>query len=309
MSGAVDMKTRVGALSLKNPVIAASGTFGYGLEYDGYLDISAMGGLVLKGLSLEPREGNPPPRIAETSCGMLNAIGLANVGLEVFLREKLPRLAGQDTAVIANLYAETGEEFAELAARLDGAPGIAALELNVSCPNVKAGGMAFGQDPAAIARVTRLVRAATDLPLWVKLTPNTGDVVAAAQAAAEAGADALCLINTLLAMAIDARTRRPKLANVMGGLSGPAIKPVGLRMVYQVTRALPQMPVVGMGGIASGIDAAEYLLAGAHAVQVGTANFSDPAACQRIAAELESFCAEQGLARVSTLTGALEIPA
>ncbi len=304
---AVDLSARVGGLALKNPVIAASGTFGYGLEFSGYLDPADLGGLVVKGLALRPRAGNPPPRICESACGMLNAIGLAGIGVEAFLAEKLPALQKAGATVIANLYGESQAEFAELAARLDGAPGLAAMELNVSCPNVKAGGMAFGQDPGAVAKVTAAVRAVTSLPLWVKLTPNTGDVVAAARAAAEAGADALCLINTLLAMAIDARSRRPRLANVMGGLSGPAIKPVGLRMVFQVARALPGVPVVGIGGIVSGEDAAEYLLAGASAVQVGTANFSDPAACLRIARELEAFCAEQGVAAAAELVGALQV--
>ncbi len=304
-----DMTARVGRVELKNPVIAASGTFGYGLEYQPYLDLNRLGGLVTKGISLEPRQGNPPPRICETAAGMLNAIGLANVGLERFLAEKLPALAGLDCAVVVNLYGESLEEFAVLARALEGRPGIAALEVNVSCPNVKAGGMAFGVDPEAVAAVTRAVKAETGLPVWVKLTPNLTSPVEVAQAAAGAGADALCLINTLLGMAIDARSRRPRLANVVGGLSGPAIKPVGLRMVWQVAQALPGMPLVGMGGITSGEDAAEYLIAGASAVQVGTGNFQDPTACLRIAGELADFCRETGVRRVSELTGSLEPPA
>ena len=301
-----DMSVTLGRLVLANPVLAASGTFGYGAEYAGQVDLARLGGLVTKGLSLEPRQGNPPPRICETACGMLNAIGLANVGLEVFLRDKLPFLARAGTRVVVNLYGESLEEFGRLAAALDRAPGVDALEVNVSCPNVKEGGMAFGVDPEAVARVTGRVRDATKLPVWVKLTPNVTDPVAVASAAASAGADGLSLINTLLGMAIDARARRPRLANVMGGLSGPAIKPVGLRMVYQVSRAV-DLPVIGMGGIMNGEDAAEYLLAGASAVQVGTANFSDPTACLRIAQELEEFCRQEGIAKVSELSGALRV--
>lgn len=303
------LKTKVGGVALQTPVIAASGTFGYGLEFEPYLDLNRIGGLVTKGISLKPREGNPPQRIWETASGMLNAIGLANVGLERFIKEKLPALAKLECAVIVNLYGEAQSEFVELARALDGLDSIAALELNVSCPNVKSGGMAFGVDPEAVAGVTRAVKAETGLPVWVKLTPNVTSPVAIAQAAAEAGADALCLINTLLGMAIDARARKPRLANVVGGLSGPAIKPVGLRMVWQVSQALPGVPVVGMGGIASGEDAAEYLIAGASAVQVGTGNFMDPAACARIADELAKFCIENNVTDVSELTGSLQTPA
>ncbi|MCA1905822.1 MAG: dihydroorotate dehydrogenase [Desulfarculus sp.] len=307
MSKSVDMAVTVGAdrpVRLKNPVIAASGTFGYGLEYADQLDLGAIGGFVTKGVSLKPRDGNPPPRICETAAGMLNAIGLANVGLEVFLGEKLPKLRKLDTAVVVNLYGEAVEEFAELARRLSEAGGVAALELNVSCPNVKAGGMAFGCAPGPVGEITAAVRAVTDLPVWVKLTPNVTDPVGIARAAAAAGADALCLINTLLGMAIDARRKRPRLANLYGGLSGPAIKPVALRMVHQVSRAVA-IPVVGLGGIVTGEDAAEFLLAGASAVQVGTANFLDPAACLRVAAELEDFCADQGVTAVADLVGGL----
>ncbi|MFZ5585875.1 MAG: dihydroorotate dehydrogenase [Thermodesulfobacteriota bacterium] len=301
------MAVTVGAerpVRLKNPVLAASGTFGYGLEYAAQLDLDALGGLVTKGVSLGPRAGNPPTRICETAAGMLNAIGLANVGLEVFLRDKLPALRAYDTAVVVNLYGESVEEFAALAAALDAAGGVAALELNVSCPNVKAGGMAFGCAPGPVAEITAAVRAATRLPVWVKLTPNVADPAAIARAAAGAGADAVCLINTLLGMAIDARARRPRLANVYGGLSGPAIKPVALRMVHQVSRAV-EIPVVGLGGIVSGEDAAEFLLAGASAVQVGTASFLDPAACVRVAGELRAFCAREGVAAAAELVGAL----
>ena len=303
------LKTRVGGLSLQTPIIAASGTFGYGLEFEPYLDLNRIGGLVTKGISLEAREGNPPQRIYETASGMLNAIGLANVGLQSFIKDKLPALRKLECAVIVNLYGEAESEFAELARALDSQEGIAALELNVSCPNVKAGGMAFGIDPQAVAGVTRAVKAETKLPVWVKLTPNVTSPVPIAQAAAKAGADAICLINTLLGMAIDARVRRPRLANVMGGLSGPAIKPVGLRMVWQVAQALPDMPVVGMGGIVNGEDAAEYLIAGASAVQVGTGNFTDPSACARIADELAKFCSENGVSDIKELIGSLQTPA
>jgi dihydroorotate dehydrogenase (NAD+) catalytic subunit len=307
MTNPCDMTARVGGLRLKNPVLAASGTFGYGPEYAPHLDLAALGGLVTKGVSLLPRVGNPPPRICETAGGMLNAIGLANVGLEAFLRDKLPFLRGlhqQGLAVVVNLYGESADEFAALARGLEGQAGLSALEVNVSCPNVAGGGMAFGIDPAAVGQVTRAVVDNTSLPVWVKLTPNVSDPVPMAKAAQEAGATAVSLINTLLGMAIDPRTRRPRLANVMGGLSGPAIKPVGLRMVHQVAQAV-DIPVVGLGGIMSGTDAAEYLLAGACAVQVGTASFADPGACARIAEELEDFCEEQGLASVGELVGDL----
>ena len=302
----VNMAVKVGAVSLKNPVIAASGTFGYGREYADQMEVGNLGGLVTKGVSMEPREGNPPPRICETACGMLNSIGLANVGLKRFIQEKLPYLAGLDTAVMVNLYGETYSEFAALAAGLEGLAGIAALEVNVSCPNVEGGGMTFGADPKAVAAVTRAVKENTSLPVWVKLTPNVTDPAAMAKAAAYAGADGVCLINTILGMAIDARARRPRLGNVKGGLSGPAIKPVGLRMVFDAARAV-DIPVVGMGGIVCGEDAAEYLLAGASAVQVGTANFLDPGMSPRIVQELEGFCQEQGIADVNELVGALEI--
>jgi dihydroorotate dehydrogenase (NAD+) catalytic subunit len=303
MSGPA-MAVAVGGLELASPVLAASGTFGYGVEMARWCDLRRLGGFVTKGLSLSPRPGNPPPRICETASGMLNAIGLANLGLEAFIAEKLPAIRGLGAKVVANLYAERPGDFAELAARLEAAGGVHAVELNVSCPNVAAGGMAFGVDPAAVAGAVAEVKAACRLPVWVKLTPNVTDPAAVARAAEAAGADALCLINTLLGMAIDAAARRPRLANVVGGLSGPAIKPVALRMVWQVARAV-SVPVVGIGGITGGEDAAEFLLAGARAVQVGTASLMDPAAAGRVAAELEEFCAGQGVADVNELVGAL----
>lgn len=305
MGTKVKTAVKVGSLELANPVLAASGTFGYGREFAKYLDLNRLGGVVTKGLSLEPRDGNPPPRIVETAAGMLNAIGLANVGAEVFLEEKLPFLAALDCKVVVNLYAEGIDQFAGLAERLRGAEGIDALEINVSCPNVKGGGVAFGVDPISVAAVTRAVRENSDLPVWVKLTPNVTDPVPIALAAQKAGAEALSLINTIMGMAIDARRRTPRLANVMGGLSGPAIKPVGLRMVHLVSRAV-DIPVVGLGGIMTGEDAAEYLLAGATAVQVGTASFVDPSSCQRVADELAQFCAQEGVADVNELVGALK---
>ncbi len=305
MGTKVKTAVKVGSLELANPVLAASGTFGYGREFAKYLDLNRLGGVVTKGLSLEPRDGNPPPRIVETAAGMLNAIGLANVGAEVFLEEKLPFLAALDCKVVVNLYAEGIDQFAGLAERLRGAEGIDALEINVSCPNVKGGGVAFGVDPISVAAVTRAVRENSDLPVWVKLTPNVTDPVPIALAAQKAGAEALSLINTIMGMAIDARRRTPRLANVMGGLSGPAIKPVGLRMVHLVSRAV-DIPVVGLGGIMTGEDAAEYLLAGATAVQVGTASFGDPSSCQRVADELAQFCAQEGVADVNELVGALK---
>lgn len=309
---APDMAVMVGGVELANPVLAASGTFGYGREYSPYLEPGALGGLVTKGVSLRPRAGNPPPRIVETASGMLNSIGLANVGLEEFMAHKLPWLAAQPGAVVVNLYGESIEEFAELARVLGAADGVDALELNVSCPNVKEGGMAFGCVPGAVGQVTAAaVAQAGGKPVWVKLTPNVTDPVIMAEAAAQAGASAVSLINTLLGMAIDARSRRPQLANVVGGLSGPAIKPVGLRMVWQVARALaarhPGVDVVGLGGIMSGIDAAEYMIAGAGAVQVGTASFTEPGAAGRIAVELAAFCADEGVADVNELKGSLRV--
>lgn len=300
-----DLTCTIGALSCKNPLIAASGTFGFGREWAAYTDLNSLGGLVTKGLSLHPREGNIPPRLCETTGGMLNSIGLANPGLDAFVREKLPflqTLAGQGCVIAVNMYAESQEEFVTLAKELSGLKGIHALELNLSCPNVREGGMAFGVEPATVRRITEAVREACALPLWVKLSPNVTNIVAIAEAAAHGGADALCLINTLLGMAIDARTRTFKLGNVMGGLSGPAIKPVALRMVYQVAQKL-NIPIVGLGGIVEATDVAEFFLAGASAVQIGTANFMDPNAMAYILQGLYHFCEEQGIERLCELRG------
>ncbi|MCM0754150.1 dihydroorotate dehydrogenase [Desulfovibrio aminophilus] len=304
----MDLTTDITGLRLKNPVLTASGTFGFGLEFEDYGDLRDLGGIVVKGLSLKPREGNPMPRLAETPCGMLNAIGIQNPGVECFLRDKLPRLPWRETAVIANLYACGVEEFGELAGVLSAEEGVAALEINVSCPNVKEGGAAFGQDPLQIGRVTEAVkkRAGTK-PVIVKLSPNVTDIAACARAAESAGADALSAVNTLLGMAVDVRTRRPRLANVVGGLSGPAIKPVALRCVFQCVRAVG-IPVIGLGGISSAEDALEFLLVGAAAVQVGTANFLRPDFAFRLARELPEALAAVGAAGLDAYRGGLVLP-
>ena len=294
-----------GGLRLKNPVLTASGTFGYGLEFRPFLDLSALGGLVTKGLSPRPRRGTPPPRIAETPSGMLNAIGLQNVGVDAFLAEKLPELRAHDTAVVANVFGETVAEYVEVCAKLDGAAGLAAVELNVSCPNVACGGMVFGQDPVALAEVTRACRRATRLPLWVKLSPNVTDIREFARAAEGEGADAVSLVNTFVGMAVDVERRRPVLHNVSGGLSGPAIRPLAVWMTWQVYRTV-KIPIIGIGGILTGHDALEFLLAGASAVQVGTANFIRPDAAVRVVREIEAYLDRHGIATVRELTGALQ---
>ncbi|RMG11176.1 MAG: dihydroorotate dehydrogenase, partial [Deltaproteobacteria bacterium] len=269
MSGP-DLRVRIGTLTLKNPVLTASGCFGYGTEYAGLCDVERIGGLCTKGLSLAPRPGNPPPRIRETAAGMLNAIGLENIGIDAFVREKAPLLEGKDTVVVANLFGVSVDEYAQLCARAEACARIDAVELNISCPNVKAGGVEFGTVPELAAKVTRAARACTGKPLWVKLSPNAGDAIVEVAAAAEdAGADALSLINTMSGMEIDVETRRPRLANRSGGLSGPAIRPIALRMVHRVALRV-RIPVVGIGGIATWEDAVQFLLAGATAVQVGT---------------------------------------
>ena len=293
MSGP-DLSVTVGALTLKNPVLTASGTFGYGLEYDDFFDVAELGGICTKGLSLEPRPGNPPDRICETAAGMLNAIGLANVGVEAFCTEKLPALRRRKITVVANVFATTVEDFVRLARRVDETEGVAAIELNVSCPNVDKGGLEFGCDAQAAARVTAACRAATKLPLWVKMSPEAGDLRGVARACEEAGADALTAINTIRGLAIDARTWRAKLANKTGGLSGPALKPLALRMVWDLARTVT-IPIIGIGGIASGEDAVEFLLAGATAIQVGTASFADPLAARRVLTELQTYCAARGM--------------
>ena len=292
-------------LHLKNPVMTASGTFGYGVEFAPYGDLTSLGAIVVKGLSLEPRRGNPLPRIAETACGMLNSVGLQNDGVDVFFKQKLPALPWKQVPVIANMYATSAQEFGELAARLAAQEGVAALEVNISCPNVKEGGVLFGQDPAQAAAVTAAVRKqAGDLPVLVKLSPNVTDIALIARAAEDGGAHALCCINTLQGMAVDLATRKPRLATVIGGLSGPAIKPVALRCVWQVSRAVT-IPVIGIGGIVTADDALEFLLAGAHAVQIGTGNFIRPDAAFACAAELPAACARFGITDLDIWRGSL----
>jgi dihydroorotate dehydrogenase (NAD+) catalytic subunit len=290
-----DLSIDIGALKLKNPVLTASGTFGYGLEYDDFFDVAELGGICTKGLSLEVRAGNPPDRICETAAGMLNAIGLANVGVEAFCREKLPILRQRGVTVIANIFATTVEDFVALARRVDAEQGVAAIELNVSCPNVDKGGLEFGCDAAAAARVTAAVRAVTKLSLWVKMSPEAGDLRGVGLACQEAGADALTAINTIRGLAVDTRTWKARLANRTGGLSGPALKPLALRMVWDLARSV-KIPIIGIGGIANGEDAIEFLLAGASAVQVGTASFADPLASKKVLADLDAYCAERSLA-------------
>ncbi|HKQ60084.1 MAG TPA: dihydroorotate dehydrogenase [Candidatus Polarisedimenticolaceae bacterium] len=299
-----DLAVELGPLKLKNPVLTASGTFGYGLEFLPYLDLARLGGIVTKGLSPRPRAGNPPERICETPAGMLNTIGLQNVGVDGFLADKLPALRAHDTAVVCNVFGETVAEYVEVCRKLDGAAGIAALELNLSCPNTERGGMSFGNDPRELARVTGACRRATRLPLIVKLSPNVTDIREPARAAEGEGADVLSLINTFVGMAIDVERRRPVLARVSGGLSGPAIRPLAVYLTW-LTRQAVRLPLIGIGGIRSAEDALEFLLAGASAVQVGTANFVHPDASIRVLEGLERTLAERGVSRVSEWIGGL----
>jgi dihydroorotate dehydrogenase (NAD+) catalytic subunit len=301
----VDLSINALSTIFANPVLCASGTFGYGQEFAEVCPVFKLGGLVTKGISLAPRAGNPPPRICETASGMLNSIGLANVGVEAFIAEKLPYLRECGTRVLVNFFGETVDEYRRLAERLSSQSGITALEMNISCPNVEAGGLEFGCQPEVAGGLVEEVCQHTDLPLVVKLTPNVTDVVSIARACVQGGGAGLSLINTLKGLAIDAHTRRPRLARVFGGLSGPAIKPVALRMVYQVAQARLGVPILGLGGVCSGEDAAEFLLAGASLVQVGTANFTRPDAGIQIVNELASFCEEQGLGAARDLIGAL----
>ena len=295
-------------IKLKNPVLTASGTFGYGEEYADFVDLNRLGGVIVKGISLKPIAGNPPPRIWETPSGMLNAIGLENPGVEVFLREKLPFLRQYDTAVIVNIFGCSVDDYLAVAERLDGAEGVSGIEVNISCPNVKAGGMAFGTDVKATFELLSTVRKATRLPLIAKLSPNVTDVTDFAKAARDAGCDGLSLINTLLGMAIDVRTGKPRLANCTGGLSGPAIRPVAVRMAWQVARAV-SLPIIGMGGIVTAEDALEFILAGASAVAVGTANFMNPRATLDVLDGIEAFLAEYrpGVTGIEDIRGKVNI--
>lgn len=303
-NSSIDMTVDLGGLRLKNPVMSASGTFGYGREFSEFVPPESLGAVVVKGISLNPRAGNPPPRIVETPAGMLNAIGLENVGLDAFVRDKLPWLLEQKAVVAANILGETVEEYAALARGLNQAGGVSLIEVNVSCPNVAAGGFSFGTDPSATAEVTRAVVESTDIPVMVKLTPMVTDITAVAKAAVSAGARALSLMNTIPAMAIDLESRKPSLKNIIGGLSGPAIKPVALRLVWQASRAV-DVPIVGVGGIMTARDALEFMLAGASAVQVGTANFINPRAVLDILNGMEDYLKEQGLKDFSSLVGGL----
>lgn len=300
-----DMSVEIAGIKLRNPVMTASGTFGYGEEFAEYVDLEKIGAFVTKGLSLKPRAGNPIPRIVETPGGMLNAIGLQNVGIDAFIKEKVPFLRTVNTPAIANFFGNTPEEYAQLAARLDEIPEVAGLEVNISCPNVKQGGIVFGTDPDCASGVVAACRAATKKPLIVKLSPNVTDIVEMAKACEAAGADALSLINTLTGMAIDLEKRRPILANITGGLSGPAIKPVALRMVWQVAKAV-KLPLIGIGGIMSATDALEFILAGATAVQIGTASFVNPSAAQQIATDMETWLVEHGVSSIKELIGNLQ---
>jgi len=305
MARKTDLTTDIGGIELQNPVMTASGTFGYAMEFETLVDLNRLGGIIVKGLSLKPSMGNKPPRIVETACGMLNAIGLENVGFEAFVKEKLPFLKKLSTPVFTNIYGKSISDYAHLASRLDELNEVAGIEVNISCPNVKAGGIAFGVVPETAAEVVGAVRKNTSKPLIVKLSPNVTDITQIAKAVEGAGADSLSLVNTITGMSIDIETRRPKLANITGGLSGPAIKPVALRMVWQVTQSV-KIPVIGVGGIACAEDALEFLIAGAVAVQVGTANFVNPHATVDIIEGIEGFLIEKKISSIRDIIGTLK---
>jgi dihydroorotate dehydrogenase (NAD+) catalytic subunit len=300
-----DFSTPIGALTLRNPLMAASGCFGYGVEYAGALDLASLGAVVVKGLFLSEREGHAPPRIVETPAGMLNAIGLQGIGVHRFVKERLPELRALGAVTVVNVCGVTLDEYCEVSRVLSDHEGVAAIELNISCPNIKEGGIQFGCSLHGTHDVVSAVRKVTTLPIMPKLTPNVTDVASFARAAEQAGADAVSLVNTFLAMAIDVETRKPKLTNVLGGLSGPAIRPIAVRMVHEC-RQVVSIPIVGMGGIASAEDVLEFMLAGANAVQIGTANFADPFIWSRVLADLESYCARHGVSRLADLVGAVQ---
>ncbi|MFP4039561.1 MAG: dihydroorotate dehydrogenase [Desulfosudaceae bacterium] len=301
-----DLSVDIGGLELANPVMTASGTFGYGREYDDLVDLNRLGAIIVKGISLAPSAGNPPPRIVETTGGLLNAIGLENIGLEAFVRDKLPFLTGLSSRLLVNIYGREIEEYAALAGELSGLEAIDGLEINISCPNVKTGGLAFGVDPGQAAAVVGAVRKRTRQHLMVKLTPNVTEVGVIARSVAEAGADSISLINTLGGMAVDIHTRRPRLSTITGGLSGPAIKPVALKMAWEVARQV-QVPVIGLGGILTATDALEFLMAGATAVQVGTANFVNPRATMDIVAGIDRFLDDRQIPAVADIIGSLDV--
>lgn len=298
-----DLAVELGPLALKNPVLTASGTFGYGLEFEPYLELDELAGFVTKGLSPLPREGNPPPRIVETPAGMLNTIGLQNIGVDAFIHDKLPRLHGYDTAVIANVFGETESEYVEVCHKLDQTEGVAAIELNVSCPNTEQGGMIFGNDACALEAITAASRKATQLPLIVKLSPNVTDIRVTARAAVDGGADILSLVNTFVGMQVDVERRRPVLKKVCGGLSGPAIRPLAVWMTWQVHQEV-DVPLIGMGGISTAAHALEFILAGASAVQIGTANFVHPDGSIRVLRELRQWLVDHDVAAFRELIGA-----
>src|SRR6187455_2778220 len=304
----MDLSTRIGSLTLKNPLIAASGCCGYGVEYADLVDLSTLGAIVTKGLFLAEREGHPPPRIVETPAGMLNAIGLQGIGVHRFIDEKLPELRARRATVIVNICGTTIDEYVELARILSDAEGVAAIELNISCPNIKEGGITFGCSLPGTHAVVSAVRKVTRLPVIPKLTPNVTDVASFARAAEDAGADAISLVNTFLAMAIDVHTRRPKLTNIVGGLSGPAIRPIAVRMVYECRRTV-RIPIIGMGGISSAADALEFMIAGATAVQVGTANFVDPLIWTKLLDGMRDYMQRHSIARIADLVGAVDTTA
>jgi dihydroorotate dehydrogenase (NAD+) catalytic subunit len=301
----MDLSVQIGSLTLKNPLIAASGCFGYGVEYADAVDLASLGGIAVKGLFLAEREGHPPPRIVETPAGMLNAIGLQGIGVHRFIDEKLPELRARDATVIVNICGTTVDEYAELARILSDAEGVAALELNISCPNIKEGGITFGCSLTGTFDVVSAVRKATALPIIPKLTPNVTDVPSFAKAAQEAGADAVSLVNTFLAMVIDVETRRPKISNIVGGLSGPAIRPIAVRMVYEC-REVVKIPILGMGGITEARDALEFMIAGASAVQVGTANFVDPFIWPKLLDGIHDYMRRHQISRIGDLVGTLD---
>jgi dihydroorotate dehydrogenase (NAD+) catalytic subunit len=301
----IDLSVDLGFIKLRNPVIASSGTFGYGLEFSSFFDLSRLGGFVIKGLYFSPREGNPPPRLVETSSGLLNAIGLPGIGVRKFAEEILPQLRKYRTAVIVNVCGESDEEYVSVVEFLNKQEGISAFELNISCPNVKKDGLCPGLNPEDTFSVVRLVKKSSTKPVITKLSPNVTDIVEIALSAQEAGSDGLSLVNTFLAMAVDTETRKPVLANTFGGLSGPAIKPIALRMVCQVAKRV-KIPVIGIGGVMSGKDALEFLIVGAKAVEVGTANFVDPEITVKIIGELEDYCQKKGIARIEEIIGTIE---
>ncbi len=301
-----DLRVKIGSLTLKNPVMTASGTFGYAREFANLMNLHRLGAVIVKGISLNPRPGNPPPRIVEIACGMLNAIGLENVGVQRFIKEKMVYLRGLSIPVIVNILGDSVEEYKEIAGRLAGVEGISALEVNISCPNVKKGGVAFGADPDMASAVTKAVAENSDIPVIVKLSPNVSDIALMAEAVEDGGADSVSLINTLIGMAVDLKTRSPKLANIIGGLSGPAIKPVALRMVYQVAQRV-SIPVIGIGGIETAEDAMEFMVAGATAIQVGTANFINPRASEEVVEGISDYVREEKLMSVRDLIGSLQI--